>query len=45
MEKRNKKILTKDLIEKANQIKKEAELRDIPEIEANITFKEKNENN
>ena len=45
MEKRNKKILTKDLIEKANQIKKEVELREIPEIEANITFKEKNEDN
>lgn len=45
MEKRNKKILTKDLIEKTNQIKKEVELREIPEIEANITFKEKDENN
>lgn len=42
MEKRNKQILTKDLIEKTKQIKKEIELRDIPEIEAKITYKEEN---
>jgi hypothetical protein len=39
MEKRKKQILTKDLIDKANQIKKEIELRNIPEIEAKITLK------
>jgi hypothetical protein len=43
MEKRNKPILTKDLIEKAQQIKKEIELRKIPEIEAKISFKEVND--
>jgi hypothetical protein len=42
MEKRNKPILTKDLIEKTKQIKKEIELREIPEIEAKITFKKEN---
>ncbi len=42
MEKRNKQILTKDLIEKTKQIKKEIELREIPEIEAKITYKEEN---
>ena len=40
MEKREKQILTKDLIDKANQIKKEIELREIPKIEAKITFKD-----
>jgi len=43
MEKRNKPILTKDLIEKTQQIKKEIELRNIPEIEAKISFKEVND--
>lgn len=42
MEKRKKQIMTNDLIEKTKQIKKEIELRDIPEIEASITFKDKN---
>ncbi len=42
MEKRNKQILTKDLIEKTKQIKKEIELREIPEIEAKITYKKEN---
>ncbi len=40
MEKRNKQILTKDLIERVNQIKKEVELREIPLIETESTFKE-----
>jgi hypothetical protein len=40
MEKRNKQILTKDLIEKSTQIKKEIQIRDIPEIQANIEFVE-----
>ncbi|MEJ6748371.1 MAG: hypothetical protein QNK60_00405 [Flavobacteriales bacterium] len=43
MEKRKKQILTKDLKEKSDQIKKEIELREIPEIQAKITFKEKDE--
>jgi|TARA_Y100000385_G_C13057326_1_gene622646 hypothetical protein len=38
MEKRNKQILTKDLLEKSNQIKKEIQIREIPEIQANIEF-------
>ena len=42
MEKRKKQILTKDLIDDVNQIKKEIELREIPQIEAKITFKEDN---
>lgn len=40
MEKRKKQILTKDLIDEKNQINKEIELREIPQIEAKITFKE-----
>ena len=44
MEKRNKKLLTDDLIEKRVQLNKEIEIREIPEIEANITFKEKKKN-
>ena len=43
MEKRKKQILTKDLKEKSDQIKKEIEIREIPEIQAKITFKEKDE--
>ena len=43
MEKRNKPILTKDLKDQTEQIKKELEIRDIPEIEAKITFKETDE--
>lgn len=39
MEKRKKQILTKDLIDNVNQIKKEIEIGEIPQIEANITFK------
>ena len=39
MEKRNKQILTKDLKEKSERIKKETELRDIPKIDAHIAFK------
>jgi len=42
MEKRKKQILTKDLIDEKNQIIKEIELREIPQIEAKITFKEEN---
>ncbi len=42
MEKRKKQILTKDLIDRANQIKKEIELREIPQIKAEITFKKEN---
>ena len=38
MEKRNKQILTKDLQEKSTQIKKEIQIREIPEIQANIEF-------
>ncbi len=41
MEKRNKAILTKDLKERTEQIKKELEIREVPEIETKITFKEK----
>lgn len=41
MEKRNKPILTKDLKDQTEQIKKELEIREIPEIEAKITFKNK----
>jgi len=39
MEKRNKKILTKDLTEKSEEIKKEIEIRNIPEITTQIEFK------
>lgn len=39
MEKRNKKILTKNLIEKSEEIKKEIEIRNIPEITTQIEFK------
>ena len=42
MEKRKKQILTKDLKNQSEKIKKEIELREIPDIEANIKFK-KNE--
>jgi len=41
MEKRNKKILTQELIDKRIQLTKEIEIREIPEIEAKITFKDK----
>ena len=44
MEKRNKPILTKDLKDQTEQIKKELEIREIPEIEAKISFKEENKN-
>jgi hypothetical protein len=43
MEKRKNQILTKDLQEKSERIKQEIEIRDIPEIETKITFKEKDE--
>jgi len=44
MEKRKKQILTKDLKAKLEEIKKEIELRNIPEINTQIEFKEdKNE--
>ncbi len=43
MEKRKKQILTKDLQNKSEEIKKEIELREIPEIQANIKFKKTNE--
>jgi len=39
MEKRNKEILTKDLNEKSEEIKKEIEIRNIPEITTQIEFK------
>jgi len=39
MEKRKKQILTSDLIEQTNQIKKGIELENIPKIEAKITYK------
>ena len=42
MEKRKKQILTKDLKEKSEEIQKEIELRDIPEITTQIKFKEDN---
>ena len=42
MEKRKKQILTKELKNQSEKIKKEIELREIPDIEANIEFK-KNE--
>ena len=40
MEKRKKQILTKDLKAKSEEIKKEIELRNIPEITTQIEFKE-----
>ena len=40
MEKRKKQILTKDLKDKSEKIKKEIELRNIPEITTQIEFKE-----
>lgn len=40
MEKRNKKIITKELNEKSEEIKKEIEIRNIPEITTQIEFKE-----
>jgi len=42
MEKRKKQILTKDLKAKSEKIKKEIELRNIPEINTQIEFKEDN---
>jgi hypothetical protein len=42
MEKRKKQILTKDLKEKSEEIQKEIELRDMPEITTQIKFKEDN---
>ena len=42
MEKRKKQILTKDLKAKSEEIKKEIELRNIPEITTQIEFKENN---
>jgi len=45
MEKRKKKIEEEELIKKTIQINKEIEIREIPEIEANITFKEKDKGN
>ena len=42
MEKRKKQILTKDLKAKSEKIKKEIELRNIPEITTQIEFKENN---
>jgi len=39
MEKRKKQILTNDLKNQSEKIKKEIELREIPDIEANIEFK------
>ena len=44
MEKRRKQILTKDLVDKTNELKKEIQLRDIPQIDAKITFKDQKEN-
>ena len=41
MEKRNKQILTQELIDKRVQLNKEIEIRDIPKIDAKIRFKEK----
>jgi len=41
MEKRKKIILTQDLVDSANQLKKEIEIRDIPKIDAKITYRTK----
>ena len=43
MEKRKKQILTKDLKAKSEEIKKEIELRNIPEITTQIEFKQDND--
>ena len=43
MEKRKNQILTKDLKEKSDQIEKETQMRDIPQIDAKIKFKVENE--
>jgi hypothetical protein len=40
MEKRNKQILTQELIDKRVQLNKEIEIREIPKIDAKISFKE-----
>tara|TARA_B100001250_G_scaffold83417_1_gene68820 strand:+ start:18333 stop:19505 length:1173 start_codon:yes stop_codon:yes gene_type:complete len=40
MEKRNKQILTQELIDKRAQLNKEIEIREIPKIDAKISFKE-----
>jgi len=42
MEKRNKKILTQELIDKRVELNKEIQIRDIPQIDAKISFKEDN---
>ena len=44
MEKRKQQILTIDLKNKSEAIKKEIALRKIPEIQANIEFKEDDDN-
>ncbi len=44
MEKRKKQIITNDLKEKSIQIKKEIQIREIPEIQANIEFIDKANN-
>ena len=44
MEKRNKQILNEELIEKRIQLNKEIEIRDIPEIDAKISFKDVKQN-
>lgn len=44
MEKRNKKILTQELIDKRIQLSKEIEIRNIPQIEAKISFKKDTKN-
>ena len=43
IEKRNKRIITNDLIEKSKQINKEIEIREIPDIDAQISFIEHDE--
>ena len=43
MEKRNKQILTQELIDKKIDISKEIKIRNIPEIDAQINFKETDE--
>ncbi len=43
MEKRKKQILTKDLKEKSDQIQKETQMRDIPQIDAQIKFQGEDE--
>lgn len=42
MEKRNKKILTQELIDKRVELNKEIQIRDIPQIDAKISFKDDN---